>query len=760
MSIQECVDNFGSFADDQQRPIRVQICDSLVQSQTEHVFENVGDTIQGLRQHMIQVSVEASGGVGAGPSCIEEPLPSDPFLSPFPGQQDHADRSAHSSGTWPAIAASGVGCTEAGAATEGPCVLYQLSVKTTLQSSMLQIIERIAEFTVCSHIGSFIEDDIASEGEGGSGLSDCDMGEMAAMQEGRQGDIFRGLHSTLRIIEQQGLFSEILDVESQLAGAPLIFNFLLDVVMSRRGGWRKAAVDDLKLVLRLPSWAQMFSANENARRKLDSMTSECRYLLGFQTTADASTPVVQGDRVNQLALNADASPWTLSEIDEEHSRKVEEKVKESLCKVGESICERGARIVIMGNAGVGKSSCINAAFHRDLAKTGAGISVTSCVQHYEATSECPIHIYDTKGFEATRSNDDVLQQLQELLAERQLAASQYSIDDPFRVAEKLHAVWWVIDIAGGGRFDPALMNLVQAGFAQQDLPIIIVLNKCDVCVDSVELVRQSVWKHCPWAAAVVEVVADPRLGPIMQRCEHCRSSDIVISSRHKYYNCDSCGKERVPFRRCYGFDDLIRVTAEHLPDMVMLSLLTSQREWIEGLDRSALNVIVAHSLAAAGFGATPLPFLSRFVLFPSQMLMVGQLASIYEVLLSTKTKVHIIVSVGGVFVCGGLACLAANFLKAVPGLNVAGMVSDAAISAAFTAAMGLTVRELFRRVRGKALAGEVKPEDLASVMPLDEMRSSFNAYLARISVPLQELVTDFQSMSAEELRRLLDETPC
>merc|ERR1711884_373647 len=101
-----------------------------------------------------------------------------------------------------------------------------------------------------------------------------------------------------------------------------------------------------------------------------------------------------------------------------------------------------------------------------------------------------------------------------------------------------------------------------------------------------------------------------------------------------------------------------------------------------------MKVIAAHSLLATGCGAAPLPFASRLIIFPLQFVMVGQLAHVYDVLLSKKTKIHIVGSVIGISASGTVGCLAANFLKLIPGFNVAGCISDAAISGAVTAAMG------------------------------------------------------------------------
>ena len=69
----------------------------------------------------------------------------------------------------------------------------------------------------------------------------------------------------------------------------------------------------------------------------------------------------------------------------------------------------------------------------------------------------------------------------------------------------------------------------------------------------------------------------------------------------------------------------------------------------------------------------------------------------------------------------------------VPGLNAVGMVSDAAIASSMTTAMGLVAMKLLRRVRGKALLGEVvQPEELAKIMSEEERQRLFRDYFGRV----------------------------
>merc|ERR1712061_575729 len=109
----------------------------------------------------------------------------------------------------------------------------------------------------------------------------------------------------------------------------------------------------------------------------------------------------------------------------------------------------------------------------------------------------------------------------------------------------------------------------------------MVLNKCDVEEAYVREVERSVQEHCLWANHVVRVVALPRMGPIAQLCEECGSSDIVINCKRMYYNCESCRRMNVLFKSSYGFDELVKVTTQCLPKMVLASFVSAQKVWLK-----------------------------------------------------------------------------------------------------------------------------------------------------------------------------------
>ncbi|CAK0904242.1 unnamed protein product [Prorocentrum cordatum] len=281
--------------------------------------------------------------------------------------------------------------------------------------------------------------------------------------------------------------------------------------------------------------------------------------------------------------------------------------------------------------------------------------------------------------------------------------------------------------------------------ATNKVPIIMVLNKCDANQDFVAEVERQVKEDCIWAASVVRVAADPKHGPLNQLCEKCGSPDISISTYRRRYACNECRHDD-SFKKSYGLDELVKVTVGHLPGVVATSFSAAQKVWLEGLDQVAIRDICGFALTAGGIGAAPIPALTRLVLYPVQYAMVIRLATIYGVILSSSAGLHLVGSLSFISLAGLSGWGLATLLKCIPGLSVAGMATDAAVSSSVTLVMGLVTKTLLRRVRGRAMCNSdelaVTPEDLAEIMSNEERTSLFSEYFGRLTPTLAALFAE------------------
>lgn len=87
-----------------------------------------------------------------------------------------------------------------------------------------------------------------------------------------------------------------------------------------------------------------------------------------------------------------------------------------------------------------------------------------------------------------------------------------------------------------------------------------------------------------------------------------------------------------------------------------------------------------------------------------------------------------------------------------------GCVSDASVSALVTVTMGLVVQQLLMRVRSKAVADgiEVKPEDLAEFMSIEERQTLFSDYFERLKAPILEIVQDASAFTVEGVQNAIE----
>merc|ERR1712083_1204836 len=94
----------------------------------------------------------------------------------------------------------------------------------------------------------------------------------------------------------------------------------------------------------------------------------------------------------------------------------------------------------------------------------------------------------------------------------------------------------------------------------------------------------------------------------------------------------------------------------------------------------------------------------------NEMLMITNLANVYSLPINVAS-----------LTLGGQMC--ASLLKIIPGVGtVIGSLTSAGVAGAFTFGIGSLVLELFRRVRGAALHGEITAEHFKQVMGYEEQK--------------------------------------
>lgn len=306
-------------------------------------------------------------------------------------------------------------------------------------------------------------------------------------------------------------------------------------------------------------------------------------------------------------------------------------------------------LAVVGGTGVGKSSLVNAVFGRDLAKVGKGLPVTKGVHYFDDGS---LGIWDIEGFEIG-SPTSPAEQLRGHL-------NEISEKPPI---EQISVVWYCVQ-ANADRLTFPDIEMIRELDAK-GLPVILVLTKVDFG-----------WSPIPGKRAVPKGVEEFR-DWLENPEDDGQPINIPFQRIILTATADKNGKGAG-----YGLGELVTETLTLSPDNEKDAFRVAQRLYLPWKREMARPVIAAAAAAAAGAAAIPVPVADAAILAPIQLAMMGRIAAIYDLELTTMVSAGALAQLG-VQISG--QALARSFLKLIPG---AGSVIGAAVALALTTAMG------------------------------------------------------------------------
>lgn len=313
--------------------------------------------------------------------------------------------------------------------------------------------------------------------------------------------------------------------------------------------------------------------------------------------------------------------------------------------------EKG-NVLVLGNAGVGKTTLINAVLGEKLGETGFGSQGTTKELKIYETDALPFRLIDSVGFEPT-----FFKRQQAVESVRKW--TREGINDS---KQRIDEVWFCIDGTAGKLFPNAIKNVAQAIKRWPSIPIIVVITKSFSEPDRSENIRM-----------VNQAFADQNM---MQRVKAVIPVVASIFRLNDEF-----------YAAPYGITNLIDVTMNVMPEAI-----ESSHKNVEDFKRHnkrvlAHSIVAAATAAGATVGAIPIPIPDSVILSGTEAAEVASIAKLYDIgndAVAGEFK-KTIVEMG---TAGLLAKQVADVVKAIPGLNLAAASVNAVIAGIVVAAIG------------------------------------------------------------------------
>lgn len=312
-------------------------------------------------------------------------------------------------------------------------------------------------------------------------------------------------------------------------------------------------------------------------------------------------------------------------------------------------------IAIVGKAGVGKSTLVNALFGESLAAAGAGAPITGRLTEYRPR-DGHITLIDSPGLLVGTDLAVVASEIEALQRQRTRAG----------VDEGIHAIWFCIgqDL----RFDPAEVAAVKR--LSRIAPTVVILTQVlDPNDDAQVTFRARCQAAFARAEGIVEVLAVPRT-----------IGGVVVAE--------------------HGLDALVATTIPALPDGARRAFIVAQRHALEA------KVLEARSLAnrrAREVRALPVRNgeVDHVNVTKIQARMLADISLLFGVALEAATTKRLVdVVTSGIGQAGGLVATVGRWLaeQGVPLADLAGTLVTKSAAGAATEALGYAFAGVCRDV--------------------------------------------------------------
>lgn len=259
----------------------------------------------------------------------------------------------------------------------------------------------------------------------------------------------------------------------------------------------------------------------------------------------------------------------------------------------------------------------------------------------------------------------------------------------------IHLIWFCVEGKSRKLIRQQIRSLSRATDVWRSVPIIVVITKSYAEAErdgNVELVRQACARRKRLVRSIRAII------PVVASTYSLSDTAIVAPA---------------------GIPELIDATVEALPEGLQASDKDIADFALRRKRSVARGIVAASAAAGAAVGAVPIPISDALILTPIETSMVGALSKLYGIGDDSSSKMLFatILEAGTVSTAAKGAISA---LKAVPGINLAASVLNAAIAGSIVAAIGEGSTRIFERIS----CGEKTIDDVEWVRKFLESRLS------------------------------------
>ena len=311
-------------------------------------------------------------------------------------------------------------------------------------------------------------------------------------------------------------------------------------------------------------------------------------------------------------------------------------------------------ILVIGDSGVGKSTLINAVLGEEIAESGFGDKGTTKELKVYESDVLVFRIIDTVGFEPS-----FFKRMWAINAVKKW--SKNAVKEGKENSD-INVIWFCVEGTSSKLFPETIKSLAKATSIYPSVPIIVVITKS---------------YSKPEREKNIQMVKE-----VFEKQKNAKNLKGIIPVVALIYEIDE-----EQFVAQEGITELIDMTYNLIPEGMQAAKKDIEAFKLNRKRSFAQTAIATFTLSAVAIAAIPIPLSDAVLLSPLEIGEINSLAKIYGIKNDKNSKrfLNSVVEAGTV---GVAAKAAINALKAIPAINLAASVINAAVAGAIVLGIG------------------------------------------------------------------------